>query len=70
MIGVRSLFGHTVGRKLNKRQTFTSFSAFNFHESVINHWLSPLILMSTGLGFGSWNGAGTSKDLRSMVSVE
>lgn len=45
VIGVRSLFGHTVGRKPNKYWTFASFSAFNVHEPVINRWLTPLILM-------------------------
>lgn len=45
MIGVRSLFGHTVGRKPDIYWTFASFSAFNVHEPVINQWLTPLILM-------------------------
>lgn len=39
VIGVRSLFGHTVGRKPDRHWTFASFSAFNVHashKSVVN----------------------------------
>lgn len=46
VIGVRSLFGHTVGRKPGKYWTFASFSAFNVHKSVVNsilEWIKAVI---------------------------
>lgn len=62
MIGVRSLFGHTVGRKPEKYWTSASFSAFNVHEPVINQWLAPLMLMLMAwVGILEWIKAVTSK---------